>query len=105
MAEQKKPTAGENEFFSKEEELAIRKLREKLDKERQGREAAQLKAAHWMRCPKCGGKMHEAPFQQVVVDRCESCGYVGFDRGELEIVAGRDQSGVLRHVLGLFKGK
>ncbi|MEW6776350.1 MAG: zf-TFIIB domain-containing protein [Bdellovibrionota bacterium] len=100
----KKPAAGEDDFFAKEDALRVEKLRKKLDGERAQREAENLKKAHWMRCPKCGNEMKEVAYRQVMVDQCGKCGYVGFDAGELEIVAGANQ-GFLRSVLGALTKK
>lgn len=108
MAEHKpppKPTAGEDEYFAKEDTVRMQELRKKLDAERKERQAKMLKEAHWMRCPKCGNQLKEVPFRQVVVDQCENCGYVGFDKGELELIAGSDSAGVIKHILSLFKAK
>ncbi len=92
----------EDEFFKQQDAERIKKLREKLDKERAAKEAAQRKAAHWMKCPKCGGQMHEFNFKVVVADKCGDCGYIGFDAGELELVAGSDQN-VMKGIMRFFK--
>lgn len=99
-----KPGAQEDQFFSEEDRLAIEKLREKVNAEKKAREAEMLKQAHWMRCPKCGNEMEEVPYRTVIVDQCQNCGYVGFDKGELDIVAGHE-SHFFEHVLSLFKSK
>lgn len=104
MAEKDK-TKPEDEYFVREDAVNIAKLRARLDKERKEREEQMLKEAHWMRCPKCGHKMREFPFKSVIVDRCDHCNYTGFDAGELELVAGKDQSGFMRHVIDIFRGK
>jgi len=84
----KKPSDMEEEYFLKEDLEKLKALREKLDREREQKKKEQEKNLHFMHCPKCGEKMEEVPFRNVMVDKCPGCGYIGFDAGELELVAG-----------------
>lgn len=104
MTEKVKKPGAEDQYFSEEDKLAIDKLREKVNAEKKAREAEMLKQAHWMRCPKCGNQMEEVPFKTVIVDQCKSCGYIGFDQGELDVVAGHETH-FFEHVLSLFRAK
>lgn len=52
-------------------------------------EREKLRAAHYMRCAKCGHKLTEVEFRGVKVDKCFACGGVYLDDGELEQLAGR----------------
>lgn len=47
-----------------------------------------------MRCPKCGEALTETGYQDQRVDRCEACGGVWLDAGELEALA-RKEGGFL----------
>ena len=62
--------------FHEKDEQALKAIRAKHDAERAAAQAAQQKAAHWMRCPKCGSQMKEVAFQGVMVDQCGTCGGV-----------------------------
>ena len=73
----------ERQFHEKDQE-ALRALRAKLDAQRVAAKAAAEKAAHWMRCPKCGSQMKEVAMGGVIVDQCGSCGGVYFDAGEFD---------------------
>jgi hypothetical protein len=53
------------------------------------RERDELRALHWMRCPKCGTELVEIKFRGVKVDKCFGCGGVYLDDGELEQLAGK----------------
>ena len=75
----------EEYFFRKNQEL-IAKKRAELDARRNEQEAQQLKELHWMRCPKCGREMDEETLSGIKVDRCQGCGGVFFDSGELELL-------------------
>lgn len=81
----------EDEWFRQnEKELieAARKAREARERERAEHEAvearAKLKAAHFMKCPKCGHDLKETDFSGVDIDVCSYCEGVFFDAGELE---------------------
>jgi hypothetical protein len=52
-------------------------------------ERAQLRALHFMHCPKCGMTLEEITFRGVRVDKCFGCGGVYLDDGELEELAGQ----------------
>ena len=76
----------ERQFHEKDQE-ALRALRAKLDAQRVAAKAAAEKAAHWMRCPKCGSQMKEVAMGGVIVDQCGSCGGVYFDAGEFDALS------------------
>lgn len=78
-------TLEEEYFFEHDLELA-RKLRAKLDREREARFVAQRREAHWMRCPKCGATLQEKEQDKVRVDVCPNCGGLFLDKGELELI-------------------
>jgi acetyl-CoA carboxylase beta subunit len=85
------PLKHEELYFQQQERAAIEKLRKereaKLSHKINSAETAQieaLKAAHWMRCPKCGHEMEQVDLSSVAVDRCTRCEGVFFDRGEME---------------------
>ena len=81
----------ERQFHEKDQE-ALKALRAQLDRKRADAKAAAEKAAHWMRCPKCGGQMKEVAMGPVVVDQCGSCGGVYFDAGELDALTKSGQA-------------
>ena len=78
--------------FHEKDEQALKAIRARLDAERAKAQAAQQKAAHWMRCPKCGSQMKEVAIGKVLVDQCGSCGGVYFDAGEFEALAKQQHS-------------
>ena len=77
----------EDEYFHLKDQELIAKLKEKAEVERAKLETENKKKEYWMRCPKCGSTMAEEKYgDQVLVDRCTSCGGIYFDGGELEIL-------------------
>ena len=98
MTDGKKPSSAEEEYFAREE--LKRREQAKIKKTHEERE--RLKALHWMRCPKCGSELHEVSFRDVSIDRCEDCGGVFLDRGELEQLSGSEDN-VIGAILQVFK--
>ena len=83
----------EEATFKAKEMEALAKLRSDLDAKRKATQASSAKAAHWMCCPKCGGKMAEKKFENVMIDQCGSCGGIYFDAGELDMLIKHEKSG------------
>jgi len=48
------------------------------------------KLLHWMFCPKCGAELTEVAYRDQRVDRCEACGGIWLDAGELEALATKE---------------
>jgi uncharacterized protein len=78
--------AQEDEYFVKKERELLAKLKEK-----QEAEASFQKTCH-MRCPKCGAPLKERSFQKIEIDQCTGCNGIWLDAGELEQVAGKEES-------------
>jgi len=73
----------EEEYFRRQEQEAIEKLR--AEREAEAARAAALK------CPRCDGVLAEISYEDVLVDRCESCHGVWLDAGELERLTAREE--------------
>lgn len=80
--------AQEDEYFIKKERELIEKLKGKQQREAAGA----LKEMCRMRCPKCGGFLKERSFKKILIDQCTGCGGIWLDAGELEEVAGREET-------------
>ena len=93
----------EEAAFKKQEQEALAKMRSELDAKRKATAGASAKAAHWMCCPKCGGKMAEKKLETVMVDQCTACGGIYFDAGELELLIKHEKAG--SSMLGRLFGK
>lgn len=96
----KKKRKKEDEYFAKEEAKKIAVQRERLDKERADAEEKHYKETCWMRCPKCGGKLREIEHQKVMIDKCDACGGLWLDAGELDMIKSSGETGFLQ---GFFK--
>jgi uncharacterized protein len=98
-----KPSSPEDEYFAKTEAEKLKKLAKEQQSKLSGQESEKLKAIHWMRCPKCGHELHEIPFRGVNVDKCLNCQGIFLDDGEMEAIAGGEESGFFKALGGLFK--
>jgi hypothetical protein len=73
--------AKEDIYFAQQDRELIAKLKAQLQKvDASGNE---------IRCPKCPGRLETFTFQGFLLDRCNSCGGIWMDNGELEGVIKR----------------
>jgi uncharacterized protein len=101
----------EDHWFLEKDLAALERIRkereERIRREttaEQAKALEALRAAHWLRCPKCGHAMEELSLSDVSVERCTRCDGIFFDRGELEDFLSRkfeERKSILRRVLGL----
>jgi hypothetical protein len=100
----KKPSQEEEEYFAKEE--AARRHALAIEKARQLEQAhlAELREQHWMKCPKCGFDLEPVKFKSLTIDKCFHCNGTWLDAGELELLAGKDEShSILQSIVSVFK--
>lgn len=100
---QRKHTKPEDEYFAREDAEKLKRLKEKLREEVLQEEKRTVKDICFMKCPKCGGTLHEMVFRGITIDKCTFCGGVWLDNGELEKLAGHEEKSKIREILDLFK--
>ncbi len=88
----------EDEYFAREERH--RKQKEEITRTKQERE--ELRELHFMKCPKCGSDLETKLHEAVEIDVCQECGGVWLDAGELEMLAGKESTG-LKTFFDFFK--
>jgi uncharacterized protein len=94
----------EDEFFLREEAEKLHRLQQERLKNQSAAEVEAQKAAHYMKCPKCGDDLQTVKWRGVEIDRCFRCGAIVLDAGELDVLAGQEGDGsILRTFKGLFK--
>lgn len=81
-----KEKAEEDRYFAERDRELLAKLKQKQT----GTEEATLRQQALMRCPKCGEKLVSLQHHEVTVEECPSCQGMWLDRGELEILAQRE---------------
>src|SRR5262245_35017666 len=81
-----KEKAEEDHYFAERD----RELLEKLRQQRSSVAETALRQQARMRCPKCGEKLVSLQHNEVTVEECPSCRGMWLDRGQLEILAQRE---------------
>ena len=95
----------EDEYFKRIDAENKAKLKAKIDADQADQEAADRKELHYHKCGKCGSDMDSKLFRGVEIETCPNCGAVLLDPGELQQLAGEDQSGVFTSFFSMFGGK
>jgi hypothetical protein len=95
----------EDEYFKRIDLENKAKLKAKLDAEAAEQALIDRKVIHHNRCGKCGGLMDTQVFRGIEIELCPDCGAVLLDPGELQQLAGNDQSGVFAGFFSQFKAK
>ena len=95
----------EDVYFAQRDQENKQKLAEKLAGERDVAAAAERKALHGGKCGKCGGELAQQVFRGEHIDVCGDCGAVLLDPGELQKLAGEDESSVLHGLAAIFGGR
>ena len=90
--------AREDQYFRNRDKELIERLRSKREKEF----ATDLKAAGTLICPRCGAHLGERSQHGVYARECPSCGGLWLDKGDVEVLAEREQDGWLGR---LFRGR
>ncbi len=98
-----KPTTQEEAYFARQEGEKKRRAAESTALRAQQQAREELKARHWMHCPKCGSQLAEISHGEQRIDRCAACGGVWLDAGELEAIA-RKEGGLLQGLVNVFRG-
>ena len=93
----------EEEYFLRQElERKMKRMKEqraKLDAE----EKQKLKELHDMRCPKCGARLAEISYKDMLIDKCINCQGVWLDVDELDRVITKEEDSFLSNMLKIFK--
>jgi len=89
--------AKEDIFFAARDRELIEKLKAQLQKVE--------KTAIDLRCPKCPGHLESYTFQGFALERCEQCGRVWMDKGELEAVVRKVSRGPLGEWIDTLTGR
>ncbi|HWP24495.1 MAG TPA: zf-TFIIB domain-containing protein [Candidatus Binatia bacterium] len=89
--------AKEDIYFAEQDRALLEKLRAQLRKSENQETSG--------RCPKCPGKLEGYTFQGVALDRCNQCGGIWLDRGELEAIVRKLRLGPLGEWFDRIMGK
>ena len=90
----------EEEYFRRKDKESLERLREAIREEAHERGGDPVT----MSCPRCTGKLHSEVYDEVNIDRCDNCGGIWLDAGELEQIIG-EESGRGRWFHALWHGR
>ncbi len=83
----------EEEYFRRKDKEAIEKMREKKKKKTTTEGGDEKKVSSALQCPKCDGALNLISYDGIEIDRCNKCGGVWLDAGELESLTKREEGG------------
>ena len=90
----------EEEYFRRKDKESLERLREAIREQAQERGGDPVT----MSCPRCTGKLHSEVYDEVNIDRCDNCGGVWLDAGELEQIIA-EESGRGRWFHAIWPGR
>ena len=93
----------EDEYFQRQEQEKLAKMKAKAAEKQAAADAIEKKNLHFHHCGKCGSSMDTTSFKGVEIEVCPDCGAVLLDPGELQELAGEDESGFFSAMSTLFK--
>lgn len=100
-----KSTDPEAEYFARIDREKKKALQEQVSAENAAADKEARRQLHYLKCGKCGGQMAPQTFRGVTIDVCADCTSVLLDPGELEQLAGKDESGALAALSKFFTYK
>jgi hypothetical protein len=77
----------EDKWFKEHEKELIEAAKEKKRIEQEKKQ----KELHFMHCPKCGHELHHIEVEGIILDKCDKCEGIWFDKGELEELQRRQE--------------
>lgn len=88
-------SSSEQEYFARQEARKLAEMKEQLLEEAASKAKIERAALHHNKCGKCGADMKPRIFKGVEIDVCVECAAVLLDPGELQMLAGDDDDGVV----------
>ncbi|USN49980.1 MAG: zf-TFIIB domain-containing protein [Myxococcales bacterium] len=92
----------EEEYFVNESASSRHKLQHEKIKKNKKAHDEELKALHYMKCPKCGHDLETKRISYVDVDQCSSCGVIVLEPDNVERFIAEERS-VLKSLIDFFK--
>jgi ribosomal protein L37AE/L43A len=92
----------ENDYFMRETLASKHKLEQEHKREQQKTHDQELKALHFMKCPKCGHDLETKRMTYVDVDQCNSCGTLVLAAQDIDRFIAEEKS-ILKTLIDFFK--
>lgn len=92
----------ETDYFIREEGIKKHKLSEDRRREQEKLHDEDIKALHFMKCPKCGNDLHTRRMSYIDIDQCSSCGVLVIKPEDVEKFVAEEKS-ILKSFIDFFK--
>ena len=92
----------EADYFIREDTASKHKLREQNRRKQKKAVDEQLRALHYMKCPKCGHDLIKKRLSYIDVDQCSSCGVLVLEPNDIDRFIAEEKS-VLKAFIDFFK--
>lgn len=92
----------EAEYFNQENAASKHRLIEQEKRKSLKAQDEQLKALHFMKCPKCGHDLNTKRMSYIDVDQCSSCGVLVLAPEDIDKFIAEEKS-ILKTFIDFFK--
>ncbi len=98
----KKGKSFETDYFIRENATSKHKFDQEQKKKNKKAHDEELKALHFMKCPKCGHDLETKRMSYIDVDQCTSCGVLVLEPDNVDRFIAEEQS-ILKSLIDFFK--
>ena len=91
----------EADYFLREDSDKKHKLSEERKRRQKKEHDEELKALHYMKCPKCGHDLENKRMTYIDVDQCTSCGVIVLDPEDIDRFIAEEKS-ILKKFIDFF---
>lgn len=92
----------EAEYFIREDAASKHQIHEQNKRHHKKAADEELRALHYMKCPKCGHDLEKKRLSYIDVDQCSSCGVLVLAPDDVERFIAEEKS-VLKSFIDFFK--
>jgi ribosomal protein L32 len=92
----------EADYFIRENSVSRHRLSEERKREHKKAHDQELKALHFMKCPKCGHDLETKRLSYIDVDQCTSCGALVLAPDDIDRFITEEKS-ILKTFIDFFK--
>lgn len=92
----------EADYFNRENTASKHRLAESKRRQQKKAEDNELKALHYMKCPKCGHDLVTKRLTYMDVDQCSSCGVLVIESADIDRFIAEEKS-ILKTFIDFFK--
>jgi ribosomal protein L32 len=92
----------EADYFNRENAASTHRVNETLRREHKKEQDEELRALHYMKCPKCGHDLMTKRMTYIDVEQCSSCGVLVLRPDDIDRFIAEEKS-LLKSFIDFFK--